>query len=71
MRHYAKNDIEKAAERVLTLSQPSCHALKRILERQTVETECRAALPEFQQSGPHVRDIEEYHRFLRTRTTRL
>jgi hypothetical protein len=63
-RHYAKNDIENAAERVLTLSQPSYHALKRILERQAVETEHRAqAAPDLQQTGPHIRDIEEYHRF--------
>jgi hypothetical protein len=62
-RHYAKNDIENAAERVLTLSQPSYHSLKRILERQAVETERRAAVPELQQTGPHIRDIEEYHRF--------
>ena len=69
-RHYAKEDIENAAERVLTLSQPSYHALKRILERQAVKTEHRAA-PELQQTGPHIRDIEEYHAVLRTRTTRL
>jgi hypothetical protein len=62
-RHYAKDDIENAAERVLTLSQPSYHALKRILERQALETERRAAAPELQQTGPHIRDIEEYHRF--------
>jgi DNA-binding ferritin-like protein len=63
-RHYAKNDIENAAERVLTLSQPTYHALKRILERQAVETEHRAqAAPDLQQTGPHIRDIEEYHRF--------
>jgi transposase len=62
-RHYAKDDIENAAKRVLTLSQPSYHALKRILERQALETERRAAVPELQQIGPHIRDIEEYHRF--------
>ena len=48
---------------MLTLSQPSYHALKRILERQALEPERRAALPELQQTGPHIRDVEEYHRF--------
>jgi hypothetical protein len=62
-RHYAKNDIENAAKRVLTMSQPSYHALKRILERQALETERRAAVTELQQTGPHIRDIEEYHSF--------
>ena len=62
-RRYAKEDIENAAKRVLTLSQPSYHALKRILERNAVETERRAAVPELRQTGPHIRDIEEYHAF--------
>ncbi|MGO9266701.1 MAG: hypothetical protein ACLQBA_17780, partial [Candidatus Binataceae bacterium] len=62
-RHFAKEDIENAAKRVLTLSQPSYHALKRILERHAAETERRAAVPELQQAGPHIRDIEEYHAF--------
>jgi len=62
-RRYAKEDIENAAKRVLTLSQPSYHALKRILERNAAETERRAAVPQLRQSGPHIRDIEEYHAF--------
>jgi len=62
-RRYAKEDIENAAKRVLTLSQPSYHALKRILERSAVETERRAAVAELRQTGPHIRDIEEYHAF--------
>ena len=62
-RRYAKEDIENAAKRVLTLSQPSYHALKRILERNAVETERRAAVPELRQTGPHIRDIEEYQAF--------
>jgi transposase len=62
-RHYAKEDIENASKRVLTLSQPSYHALKRILEHHAVETERRAAVPDLQQTGPHIRDIEEYHAF--------
>ncbi|HEY0745525.1 MAG TPA: hypothetical protein VGD63_02400 [Steroidobacteraceae bacterium] len=62
-RYYAKEDIENAAQRVLALSQPNYHALKRILERKAAETERRAAMPELQQTGPHIRDIEEYHQF--------
>lgn len=61
-RRYPKEDIENAAKRVLTLSQPTYHALRRILERQAGETERRAML-ELQQTGPHIRDIEEYHAF--------
>jgi len=48
---------------VLTLSQPSYRALKSILERHAAETENRAAMPDLQQAGPHIRDIEEYHAF--------
>ena len=62
-RRYAKEDIENAAKRVLTLSQPSYRALKSILERHAAETEHRAAMPDLQQAGPHIRDIEEYHAF--------
>ena len=61
-RHYTKENIENAAKRVLTMSQPTYHALKRILERQAAESEHRA-MPELQQNGPHIRDIDEYHAF--------
>ena len=62
-RHYTKEAIEKAAERVMKLSQPTYHALKRVLERQAAETERRVAAPDLQQSGPHIRDLEEYQAF--------
>ena len=62
-RHYTQEAIENAAERVLKLSQPTYQALKRILERQAAQTERRAAAPDLQQRGPHIRDIEEYHAF--------
>jgi hypothetical protein len=62
-RHYTKDAIESAARRVMTMSQPSYQALKRILARQAADTERRAAAPDLQQSGPHIRDIEEYHAF--------
>ena len=56
--------------RVMTMSQPSYHALKRILERHAADTELRMS-PDLQQSGPHIRQIEEYHAFFETRTTAL
>ena len=62
-RHYPKEDIENAARRVMTLSQPNYQALKRILERQAAETERRAVNPELQQAGPHIRELEEYQAF--------
>ncbi len=62
-RRYAKQDIENAAKHVLGLTQPTYHALKRVLEHRAAETEHRAIMPELQQVGPHIRDIEEYHAF--------
>ncbi len=62
-RHYAKEDIENAAKRVLSLSLPNYQALKQILERQAAETVRRAVSPELQQAGPHIRDIDEYQAF--------
>ena len=62
-RRYAKEDIENAAKHVLGLTQPTYHALKRVLEQRAAETEHRAVMPELQQAGPHIRDIEEYHAF--------
>ncbi len=62
-RTYAKVDIENAAKRVMTMSQPSYQALKRILERHVADTELHRMIPDLQQSGPHIRQIEEYHAF--------
>jgi transposase len=62
-RRYAKADIESAAKRVMTMSQPTYQALKRILERQAAATELRALVPDLQQRGPHIREIEEYQAF--------
>jgi hypothetical protein len=61
-RTYAKADIENAAKRVMTMSQPSYQALKRILERHAADAE-QKMMPDLQQSGPHIRQIEEYHAF--------
>ena len=64
-RHYRQEAIEKACERVLSLSQPSYQALKRILEHTAAPPLARAAadLPTLQQSGPQIRAIEEYSAF--------
>jgi hypothetical protein len=64
-RRYAREAIEKACERVLTLSTPTYQALKRVLEHHTAEQEARAAADpvRLQQSGTHIRALEEYHAF--------
>ena len=64
-RHHSREDIEKAAEKVLTLSRPSYQALKRILERQAETGKASAAAdkPTLQQHGESIRGIVEYQRF--------
>lgn len=65
-RRYRREDIERACERVLTLSQPSHQALKRTLEHHAAEEEqarATAGAPELLKSGSHVRAIEEYREF--------
>ncbi len=65
-RRYRREDIERACERVLTLSRPSYQALKRILERYAVQAAALAAAASpapLQQSGAHIRPIEEYRDF--------
>jgi len=64
-RHYAREDIEKACKGELTLSRPSYQGIKRVLERHAAQQEARAAAdkPTLQQSGPHIRAIEEYRDF--------
>jgi transposase len=64
-RHHKREDIERACEKVLTLSQPSYQALKRILERQAAAENASAAAdqPTLQQQGEHIRGIQEYRRF--------
>lgn len=61
-RHYKRDDIEHACEKVLALSQPSYQSLKRILERQAAATTASEAAP-LQQSGDLIRAIDEYHAF--------
>ncbi|MGH8139147.1 MAG: IS21 family transposase [Steroidobacteraceae bacterium] len=64
-RHHKREDIERACERVLTLSRPSYQALKRVLEHHAATEEASAAAgrPSLQQSGPGIRAIEEYQAF--------
>ncbi|HVH81554.1 MAG TPA: IS21 family transposase, partial [Stellaceae bacterium] len=64
-RHHSREDIERACEQVLRLSQPSYQALKRILERQAAAKEASAAAdqPRLQQHGEHIRAISEYQSF--------
>ena len=66
-RHYKQEAIEKACERVLSLSQPSYQALKRILEHHAVQQAARAAADPstLQQHGAHIRALEEYGAFFR------
>ncbi len=71
-RHYRREDIEKACERVLTLSRPSYQALKHVLEHHAAQREAAAAAeqPTLQQSGAHIRAIEEYRDFFEQHATR-
>jgi hypothetical protein len=62
-RRYPRADIEHACEQVLRLSRPSYQALKRILERTVNRAATLAAAASLQQSGPHIRSIEEYQAF--------
>ncbi len=64
-RRYAREEIERACERVLTLSRPSYQALKRVLEQRAAQQAARAAAdqPTLQQTGSHIRAIEEYRDF--------
>ena len=64
-RHHKREDIERACEKVLTLSQPSYQALKRILEHCTAASKASAAAdePVLRQQGEHIRGIQEYQAF--------
>src|SRR6185312_8287396 len=62
IRHHKREAIERACEKVLTLSRPSYQAVKRILERHAAE-QARAAAGEpspQQAGGPEIRSIEDY-----------
>jgi transposase len=64
-RHHKGEDIERACEKVLHLSQPSYQALKRILKHYAAQAEASAAAdkPPLQQHGEHIRQIGEYQAF--------
>ncbi|MGH8327642.1 MAG: hypothetical protein ACRET2_12850, partial [Steroidobacteraceae bacterium] len=65
VRHHTREDIERACERVLTLSQPSYQALKRILEHQAAAGEANAAADKarLRQQGESIRGIGDYQAF--------
>jgi transposase len=64
-RHHKREDIERACERVLTLSQPSYQALKRILEHQAATGKASGAAdqPTLRQQGESIREIADYQAF--------
>ena len=64
-RHHKREDIERACERVLTLSQPSYQALKRVLAHQAAAGEASAAADQatLRQHGESIRGIREYQAF--------
>jgi hypothetical protein len=64
-RHHSREQIERACEQVLRLSQPSYQALKRILERQAAAKAASAAAdqPALKQHGEQIRAIEQYQAF--------
>lgn len=64
-RKHKCEQIERACERVLTLSTPSYQALKRVLGAYAASEEAAAAAGqiELQQSGDAIRAIEEYQAF--------
>jgi hypothetical protein len=64
-RQHKREQIERACERVLTLSTPSYQALKRVLDAYAANEEAGAAAgqPELKQSGDVIRAIEEYQAF--------
>jgi transposase len=64
-RHHNAKDIERASEKVLELSQPTYHALKRLLKHYTQQSEAIAAAgkPTLAQHGEHIRDIHAYQQF--------
>ena len=70
-RRYTREAIEKACEKVLTLSTPTYQALKRVLEHTCAQEEARAAADPvtLQQSGAHIRALEEYHAFFERHAT--
>jgi transposase len=65
VRHHKREDIERACEKVLTLSQPSYQALKRILEHHAAAEKASAAAdkPKLQQHGESIRAIQDYQAF--------
>lgn len=64
VRHHPRERIERACEQVLTLSRPTYQAVKRILIHQAEkEAHTAAGQSSLQQTGHHIRGIEDYRAF--------
>lgn len=62
-RRYARDEIEAACEKVLTLSAPSYQAVKRVLEQRAASGADGAAAPTTAQAGDGIRPIDDYRTF--------
>lgn len=64
-RHHKREAIERACEKVLTLSTPSYQSLKRILAHYAAAETASAAAEQSSllQVGAHIRAIDEYQAF--------
>jgi hypothetical protein len=62
-RHYAREEIEAACGKVLTLATPSYQAVKRLLERRAAATAVVGENTALIQSGDAIRALAEYQAF--------
>jgi hypothetical protein len=62
-RHYAREQIEAACEKVLTLSAPSYQAVKRVLEQRAAVSADHSGKPALAQAGEDIRPIDDYQVF--------
>jgi hypothetical protein len=62
-RHYAREEIEAACAKVLTLSTPSYQAVKRLLEQRAAASANGADEPALTQTGDDIRPVGDYQVF--------
>src|SRR5690606_4729491 len=62
-RQYARDEIETACEKVLTLSPPSYQAVKRVLEQRAAREARDTATAPTAQAGDGIRPIDDYQAF--------
>jgi len=62
-RHYAREDIEAACAKVLTLSAPSYQAVKRLLEQRAAATADTVPDAALAQAGDAIRPVDDYRAF--------